>query len=63
MRYNGEIVKYNKLYDDCLSSIVECDGYIVTSCFNGKIGFLNKRLFFVEREVELGVPIWKVIVF
>ena len=38
-----------KVHNDCLSSIIECDRYLVTTGYDGLVCFLNKNTFEVEK--------------
>ena len=43
MNLNYETLIYRKLHTDCLSSIMECDQFIITSGYDGMVFFLNKQ--------------------
>lgn len=58
MKLTGEIVWRKKLHDDCISSILECESYIVTTGYDGVVLLLNKIDFEVEKRIELNIPIW-----
>lgn len=57
MNITGEVLKRLKVHDDCLSSVVVSDTYIITSGYDGQVIFLNKLTFEVENKIDVGVPI------
>ena len=42
MSFEGEILARKKISSDCISSILECENYIVTTGYDGLVNFLNK---------------------
>ena len=59
LNLNYETIIRKKLHTDCLSSISECDNYIVTTGYDGFTYFLNKKTFEIEKTFEFETPIWK----
>lgn len=45
MNWSYEIIYFQKLHSDCVSSIIENDHFIVTTSYDGKVFFLNKKTF------------------
>ena len=57
-RIDGTVIKKVKLYDDCLSSIIVSDSFIVTTGYDGVVIFLSKIDFKIEKRIQLNLPIW-----
>jgi hypothetical protein len=50
-RIDGTVIKKVKLYDDCLSSIIVSDSFIVTTGYDGVVIFLSKIDFKIEKKI------------
>ena len=51
MKFSGEIVMRKKISEDCISSILESETYVVTTGFDGIVNYLKKSDLEVEKTI------------